>query len=108
MTMRIPLSVVVLAAAASFVCGNMYDVVMPHYVPADGCKCAAWNAIGDAKEQARIDATWANGKAPADAGNSCAMPAAAAGNGDCDGCTKDTIINSFAGPWCYCEGKKET
>ena len=35
------------------------------------------------------------------------MPAAEAGNGDCDGCTKDTIFNSYAGPWCYCIDSKK-
>jgi hypothetical protein len=30
------------------------------------------------------------------------MPAVSAGYKECDGCTVDTVWNSFAGPFCYC------
>jgi len=92
----------ILAMMLTSAAANMYDVLLPHYEPADGCICAPWDSVGNATEQSRIDATWLEGKPPADANNSCAMPAASAGLFECDGCTVDKIYNSFKGPWCYC------
>eukprot|EP00656_Telonema_subtile_P040233 TRINITY_DN452_c0_g1_i1.p1 TRINITY_DN452_c0_g1~~TRINITY_DN452_c0_g1_i1.p1 ORF type:complete len:602 (-),score=155.73 TRINITY_DN452_c0_g1_i1:145-1950(-) len=101
---RALLSLLALALASA----NVYDVVLPLYQPAAGCKCASWTSVSsNATEQARIDATWLNGKPPADIGNACAMPGASAGEFECDGCTVDKIYNSFAGPWCYCESQGE-
>jgi len=73
--------------------GNMYDVLMPKYLPPSGCtKCASWSTKGAS--------IWAAGAIPADASNSCAMPAAAI-----DG--KNTVEASFSGPWCHCEATGE-
>lgn len=93
-----------LVAAGS---ANVYDVLMSHYLPPAGCRCADWTSLGDPAEQKRIDATWLDGKPPAAAGAACAMPGASAGLFECDGCTVDKIYNSFAGPWCYCNQTKE-
>ena len=68
---------------------TMYDIVMPAYRPPEGCECAAWNAS--------TAQSWAAGAVPADAGSSCAMPAAIV-----DG--KIGVTTSYSGPWCYCKG----
>eukprot|EP00940_MAST-03C_sp_MAST-3C-sp2_P001556 g1556.t1 len=85
---------------------NVRDIVMPHYLPAEDCKCLAWTDIGD--DQERINGYWSDNATRVGAKNYCAMPAASAGEFECDGCTVDKVYNSFLGPWCYCEGKKET
>ena len=85
---------------------NVRDHLMPNYVPdASTCPggCALWDkATDNSTEQARLDATWIAGKAPAEAFNICAMPGASAGQDLGDGDYNDIVINSFAGPWCYC------
>ena len=49
---------------------NMYDVIMPTYLPPEGCDaCRPWDATEDA-------ALWAKPEALASAGTHCAMPAA--------------------------------
>lgn len=67
--------------------------------------CASWDAIQESKyqNQSSIDKTWYHGKPPSDAGNKCAMPGGSAGQFECDGCTVDSVVNSYAGPWCYCK-----
>jgi len=58
-------------------CADVYDVILPKYSPPAGCTCRPWNNVNpkNATEQARINSYWADGKAPATAGSSCAMPA---------------------------------
>lgn len=107
----LPISLVVSFLLVQDASANVRDVLLPKYLPEEGCTCADWTDVSsDATEQARIDGYWADGKAPSDADNFCAMPAASAGRFECDGCTVDKIYNSFKGPWCYCkeDGKKET
>merc|ERR1711871_1375364 len=102
-----PLAVAMFLALVSCGSCNVYDVVLPKYLAAQGCECLPWSEIGsasnNASEQARIDSYWASGKSPVNASNYCAMPAASAGLFECDGCTVDKIYNSFKGPWCYCK-----
>ena len=76
----------------ALVAANMYDVIMPAYLPPPGCdSCRAWDAATDA-------ALWASSERLAAAGSSCAMPAA-----QLTGKGKDKIKDSFSGPWCYCK-----
>ena len=76
----------------ALVAANMYDVIMPAYLPPPGCdSCRAWDAATDA-------ALWASSETLAAAGSSCAMPAA-----QLTGKGKDKIKDSFSGPWCYCK-----
>jgi len=87
---------------------NVYDVVLPKYRGnvSIGCECQPWTAVSTNKtEQARINSYWLKGVPPSDASNHCAMPAASAGQFECDGCTVDAVYNSFKGPWCYCKDK---
>ena len=107
---RVSLVMVISSILVRHATANVRDVVLPKYLPVEGCTCAKWNNVStDPKEQARIDGYWANGKSPSDAENFCAMPAASAGEFECDGCTVDKIYNSFLGPWCFCEEtEKET
>ena len=92
----------------AFCAGNVYDHLMPNYIADTSvCPhgCAQWaSATSNATEQAEIDAMWAAGVPPAGAKNICAMPAASAGRDLGDGDYNDIIVNSFAGPWCYCKG----
>ena len=84
---------------------NVQDHLMPNYLPSPvTCPsgCSIWTNIANVTEQAILDKTWENGKAPIGASNTCAMPAASAGQDLGDGDYNDLIINSFAGPWCYC------
>lgn len=108
------------------VIANVHDVLLPKYAAAPGCKCMPWASVNPSNqtEQARIDSYWSsphtptsplthapcrsNGSPPKEAGNSCAMPAASAGRYECDGCTVDTVWNSFTGPWCYCKDADPT
>lgn len=75
------------------VAADMYDVVMPAYLPPAGCAaCRAWDATVDA-------ALWADPlKALAGAKSHCAMPAA-----NLTGHDKATPEGSYGGPWCYCK-----
>lgn len=87
---------------------NMYDVVLPHFLPPAACPggCLDWANLPNATEQARIDATWA--ARPADAANHCAMPARTSGAHEEDGADKaHRVTDSFAGAWCYCANAKE-
>jgi len=100
-TMRLAVIAWLLTVAAA----DVYDVVMPYYLAPKGCKCMPWTSVNPSNgtEQARIDSYWLNGYPPPDAESKCALPAASAGRYECDGCTVDTVWNSFLGPWCYCE-----
>ena len=91
---------------------NMYDVILPHYIPSTKCAngCAPWNAISsNDTTQAFFDKLWADEQPPADAGSACAMPARPTGV-DAGSAEKNpalwnqTIYRSFAGPWCVCAG----
>ena len=75
------------------VAADMYDVVMPAYLPPAGCAaCRAWDATVDA-------ALWADPlKALAGAKSHYAMPAA-----NLTGHDKTTPEGSYGGPWCYCK-----
>ena len=70
---------------------NMYDVIMPAYLPPEGCDaCRPWDAATDAT-------LWVDQEALAAAGHHCAMPAA-----NLTGRDKTTPQGSYSGPWCYC------
>lgn len=70
---------------------NMYDVVMPAYLPPAGCAaCRPWTS--------KDAALWANATALSQAGSSCAMPAAKLTGHD-----KKTPEGAYKGPWCYCK-----
>lgn len=56
--------------------GRMYDVVLPHLTPPAGCRAKNWSTLGPA-----ADFMWIAGAPPADAGASCAIPAAATDGG---------------------------
>lgn len=80
-----------LLGAPSRLEANMYDVVMPAYLPPVGCDaCRPWDAATDS-------VLWAKAEALATAGNHCAMPAA-----NLTGRDKTTPEGSYSGPWCYC------
>ena len=85
---------------------NVRDHLMPNYLPNPiTCPggCANWADAGvDPVEQARLDGCWQNGTPPKDAANACAMPGGSAGRDLGDGIYIDLVVNSFAGPWCYC------
>ena len=99
-------TVLAAVAATQVVKANVHDHFMPNYLPnSTACPsgCAQWAAATtNATEQARLDATWSNNKAPANAANICAMPAASAGRDLGDGKYNNLVINSFGGPWCFC------
>jgi len=81
---------------------NMYDVIMPSYIPGCPSGCAAWSSVGQPE-------LWADGTVPADAANHCAMPAAQSGAHECDCAEKDAdtyMTDSYAGPWCFCASGK--
>lgn len=71
---------------------KMYDVTFPNMVHPAVCKegCADWSDLasdGNTRSQADVDKKWSTGKAPAEAGRICAMPAN----------DPDTTY------WCYCK-----
>lgn len=72
--------------------GRMYDVLMKGYLP-NCTACDLWSA--------HSPTLWAAGSPPAEAGSSCAMPAA-----NITG--HNAVDASFAGPWCYCAGVATT
>lgn len=72
---------------------NMFDNVLPGFSPPSACSegCAAWAdlaADGCTRSQTDVNAKWAAGKAPDDAGRQCAMPSNDPG--------------TYSG-WCYCK-----
>jgi hypothetical protein len=82
------------------VAGNTYDYFMPAYVSACEGGCMDWISAPNASR------LFIGGKVPANAGSSCAMPGASAGNNECDCAEKNAttyIEDSYAGPWCYCQ-----
>lgn len=100
------LKVALLSVMLGVVGADVQDHLVPNFIPDPAtCPggCATWaTATSDPVEQARLNSFWADGKPPADAKNTCAMPAASAGYDLGDGVYNDLIFNSFAGPWCYC------
>ncbi len=99
-------NVIVVATIITTIQADVYDHLMPAWkINSATCTdtCLPWNAMPNATEQKRINKVWRYNVPPASAGSSCAMPGASAGNLDCDGCTADTVTNSYAGPWCYCK-----
>jgi len=59
---------------------KMYDVTFPHMVHPAVCSdgCANWADLasdGNTRSQSDVDKKWSTGKAPAEAGRICAMPA---------------------------------
>lgn len=77
--------------------GDMYDAFFPNMVPPAKCTsgCASWAdlaADGCTRSQSDVDKKWSKGKAPLEAGRSCAMPG------------KDPD-NTY---WCYCRNSKST
>eukprot|EP00040_Diaphanoeca_grandis_P038935 m.257739 g.257739 ORF g.257739 m.257739 type:complete len:608 (-) comp35653_c0_seq1:175-1998(-) len=98
------------AAVTVSVHANMYDVVLPEYTAGCSSGCVAWaNAasFNQTKNQPFIDAMFIGGADGAkNAGSSCAMPGAHAGDSECDCGQKDNmtyIYDSYAGPWCFCQ-----
>ena len=94
-------SLALLAALfAGYASANVYDYQIESYAAnPKTCPqgCAEWASVTNTT----VVAAWLDIKSAK--GNSCAMPAAQAGHGLCDGCHADTVINSFQGPWCYCD-----
>ena len=81
---------------------------MPHYNSTCKNGCADWATAGGSNTtlQQVINAMFANGTVPAGAGSQCAMPAAHAGDHECDCGQKDGdeyIYDSYNGPWCFCK-----
>jgi hypothetical protein len=89
------------------VAGNMYDVFMPSYISACTNGCLPWaSAANGNTTQKAIDAMFVNISNVAAAGDSCAMPAAHAGDNECDCGEKngdEYIFDSYEGPWCFCK-----
>ena len=60
-----------------------------------------------------VGSLFADGSVPAGIGSSCAMPAAHAGNHECD-CGPKPVFNetymldSYGGPWCFCKDPSPT
>ena len=88
-----------LRALAGLLCvlaaqGEMYDAVFPNHVAAGKCAkngCAKWSDLagdGNTRSQRAVNAKWALGRAPDDAGRNCAMP------------SNDPDMTY----WCYCKG----
>lgn len=69
---------------------DMYNVVMPEYLPPTGCtSCDDWSKHTDKP-------IWGKAGPPPGVGNSCAMPA------ELVGASKTDPKSSYSGPWCYC------
>jgi len=101
-------SFVVATQLASFAYADVYDHLIEDWKPDhETCLegCSDWDKIPTLADlnQSFIDKTWYNGSPPNGAGNKCAMPGGSAGEFECDGCTADTVYNSYAGPWCVCK-----
>ena len=87
-----------LLLALSLAAANQPDVFFPHYSAPAECGsggCAAWGEVSGA------DKLWADGRVPATAGSTCAIP----------GSVVDKAIGgpetAAAGPFCYCKGNRE-
>lgn len=75
----------------------------------------AWSEVQDfvdpglkSETKISVGSLFANGSVPIDIGSSCAMPAAHAGNHECDCGAKAAfnetyMLDSYAGPWCFCK-----
>ena len=75
---------------------DIYNVVMPTYLPPTGCdRCADWSGHDD-------KSIWGVEGIPDGIGNSCAMPSLV--NGDGKLFNKESVESSYSGPWCYCNG----
>mmetsp|Transcript_17259 Transcript_17259/g.44979 ORF Transcript_17259/g.44979 Transcript_17259/m.44979 type:complete len:583 (+) Transcript_17259:71-1819(+) len=94
-----------LLAIVACASANVYDLGFPKYISNCPNGCAEWtNAANANYTQAAIDALWEDASVQAASGANCAMPAASAGDHECD-CSDATerITDSFAGPWCVCK-----
>jgi hypothetical protein len=103
---------------------EVYDVVMEHYTSGCAHGCLDWSKVPDFLDpgtvvkdkngtvitpphQVSVGSLFADGQVPAGIGASCAMPAAHAGNHECDcgahaAYNETYILDSYAGPWCFC------
>ena len=96
-------SAAVLAALAAWPrsTADMYDVLMPHYLPPAECGaagCAAWSG-----QDPRV---WRAGAPPDNAGDSCAMPAGPILDSRFNKTTETlnkATNTSWQGAWCYCK-----
>ena len=105
------LSALLLGLLIGSVCADMYDVLLPHYLPPKACRagCAAWASVPEA------DALWSAGAPPLHASDYCAIPASSADEPQ-PGATSPTMCggphlgelvcngstSSFYGPICAC------
>ena len=95
--------------------GNMYDVVLPRYQTQCLHGCLAWPDVPDFVDpgmkntsKVKVGSLFADGSVPAGIGDSCAMPAAHAGDHECDcgqkpGEEEEYTLDSYQGPWCFCK-----
>jgi len=102
------ISSLLLSLSPAVVVGNMYDVIMPQYASACTNGCLPWASAGgsNATMQKFINDLFVDPDSVAAAGSSCAMPAAHAGDNECDCAEKDGdtyIYDSYEGPWCFCK-----
>ena len=93
--LRVTMSLLILLALLGLCTGDMYNVVMPHYLPPVGC-----SACSDWKDVKKVN--WGPSGVPKDVGNSCVMMAAFVNGAD------KSAEDSFSGPFCYCHGKAGT
>jgi len=88
-----------LVCMLAVLCGvncDIYNVVMPTYLPPAGCKkCADW----EHNIWTNDESIWGVGGFPKGIGNSCAMPALLNGNQF----DNNTVNSSYSGPWCVCD-----
>ena len=83
------LRVLLFAASMGLLCADMYDVVMPSYLPPVGCAaCKQWADVGTLVAEGL--------SLPDDWGNSCVMIASNINGAD------KTPEDAFRGPFCYC------
>jgi hypothetical protein len=74
---------------AAAVMADMYNILMPEYLPPKGCTCDEWSKHAD-------ESIWGKTGPPPNAANSCAMPA------ELVSASKTDPKSSYSGPWCYC------